>query len=224
MRFIKLPWRLYRNEPQLGPAAHVRAQASSWTASRTRSSSTPRPSTSWPGATASRSGRISAHVDRNFNEFQGNDWGLFGFFEAEDDPEVAERAARGRRGVAARARPRPDGRADGLHDQRRVRPAGRGPRAQAADPPGLASPLLPRAARGLRPRQGDGPLHVGAAARQGRGEGRLPPDDPGRREEGHGRARRDVRHMRQARLRGRARAASSRSTTPPGSATGASCR
>jgi GNAT superfamily N-acetyltransferase len=34
-------------------------------------------------------GRISAHVDRNLNEFQGNDWGLFGFFEAEDDPEVA---------------------------------------------------------------------------------------------------------------------------------------
>jgi GNAT superfamily N-acetyltransferase len=34
-------------------------------------------------------GRISAHIDRNFNEFQQNDWGLFGFFEAEDDPEVA---------------------------------------------------------------------------------------------------------------------------------------
>jgi GNAT superfamily N-acetyltransferase len=34
-------------------------------------------------------GRISAHVDRNFNEFQGNDWGLFGFFECEDHPEVA---------------------------------------------------------------------------------------------------------------------------------------
>src|SRR5256714_12994503 len=34
-------------------------------------------------------GRISAHVDHNFNQFQGNEWGLFGFFEAEDDPEVA---------------------------------------------------------------------------------------------------------------------------------------
>jgi GNAT superfamily N-acetyltransferase len=34
-------------------------------------------------------GRISAHIDRHFNEFQGNDWGLFGWFECEDDPEVA---------------------------------------------------------------------------------------------------------------------------------------
>ncbi|HKN95088.1 MAG TPA: hypothetical protein VJU60_12195 [Thermoleophilaceae bacterium] len=34
-------------------------------------------------------GRISAHVDRRFNEFQRNDWGLFGFFECEDDEAVA---------------------------------------------------------------------------------------------------------------------------------------
>jgi GNAT superfamily N-acetyltransferase len=34
-------------------------------------------------------GRISAQVDRRFNEIQGNDWGQFGFFECEDDPEVA---------------------------------------------------------------------------------------------------------------------------------------
>ncbi len=34
-------------------------------------------------------GRISAQVDRRFNEFQDNDWGQFGFFECEDDPEAA---------------------------------------------------------------------------------------------------------------------------------------
>ncbi len=34
-------------------------------------------------------GRISAQIDRNFNEYQGNDWGMFGFLELEDDPEVA---------------------------------------------------------------------------------------------------------------------------------------
>ncbi len=34
-------------------------------------------------------GRISAHVDRHLNDFQRNEWGLFGFFECEDDPEVA---------------------------------------------------------------------------------------------------------------------------------------
>jgi GNAT superfamily N-acetyltransferase len=43
-------------------------------------------------------GRISAQVDRRFNEFHDNDWGQFGFFECEDDPEIAEallEAARG---------------------------------------------------------------------------------------------------------------------------------
>jgi GNAT superfamily N-acetyltransferase len=34
-------------------------------------------------------GRISAHVDHNLNAFQDNNWGLFGFFECEDDPEAA---------------------------------------------------------------------------------------------------------------------------------------
>jgi GNAT superfamily N-acetyltransferase len=34
-------------------------------------------------------GRISAQVDRRFNEFQDNDWGQFGFFECEDDQEAA---------------------------------------------------------------------------------------------------------------------------------------
>jgi GNAT superfamily N-acetyltransferase len=33
-------------------------------------------------------GRISAQIDRAFNEHQGNDWGMFGFLELEDDPEV----------------------------------------------------------------------------------------------------------------------------------------
>ncbi len=35
-------------------------------------------------------GRISAQIDRAFNEFQGNSWGMFGFLELEDDPEVVE--------------------------------------------------------------------------------------------------------------------------------------
>ncbi|MDX6650135.1 MAG: hypothetical protein QOJ97_2086 [Solirubrobacteraceae bacterium] len=35
-------------------------------------------------------GRISAHIDRALNDFHANDWGLFGFLETEDDPEVAE--------------------------------------------------------------------------------------------------------------------------------------
>ena len=38
---------------------------------------------------------------------------------------------------------------------------------------------------GVGPGEGDGPLHVGAAPRQGRGQGRLPPADPRHGEEGH---------------------------------------
>ena len=50
-------------------------------------------------------GRISAHIDRNFNEFQDNDWGLFGWFECEDDPEAARALldAAERRGCASAA-------------------------------------------------------------------------------------------------------------------------
>ncbi len=43
-------------------------------------------------------GRITAQVDERFNEFHDNDWGMFGFFECEDDPDVAAallEAARG---------------------------------------------------------------------------------------------------------------------------------
>jgi GNAT superfamily N-acetyltransferase len=34
-------------------------------------------------------GRISAHIDHRFNEFQHNSWGLFGFFECENNQATA---------------------------------------------------------------------------------------------------------------------------------------
>ncbi len=34
-------------------------------------------------------GRITAQVDRNLHEFQSNRWGQFGFYESEDDQEIA---------------------------------------------------------------------------------------------------------------------------------------
>jgi GNAT superfamily N-acetyltransferase len=34
-------------------------------------------------------GRITAHIDHRFNEFQGNRWGMFGFFECEDSQATA---------------------------------------------------------------------------------------------------------------------------------------
>ena len=33
-------------------------------------------------------GRLTAHIDRAFNAYHGNDWGMFGFLELEDDPQV----------------------------------------------------------------------------------------------------------------------------------------
>ncbi len=35
-------------------------------------------------------GRVSAQIDHAFNSYQGNDWGQFGFLEAEEDQEVFE--------------------------------------------------------------------------------------------------------------------------------------
>jgi GNAT superfamily N-acetyltransferase len=86
--FIRLPWRLYRDEPRwvaplvmdlkkrLDPAKNPffkHAQAQYFLAYRDG-----RPV-----------GRISAHIDANLNDFQDNAWGLFGWFECEDDPEAA---------------------------------------------------------------------------------------------------------------------------------------
>jgi GNAT superfamily N-acetyltransferase len=33
-------------------------------------------------------GRVTAHIDRSFNRYHDNAWGMFGFLEMEDDPEV----------------------------------------------------------------------------------------------------------------------------------------
>jgi GNAT superfamily N-acetyltransferase len=86
--FIKLPWRLYRDEPNWVPPLLMdvkkrldrkqnpffeHAEAEYFLAWRDG-----RPI-----------GRISAHIDRTFNNFQENEWGLFGFFECEDDVEAA---------------------------------------------------------------------------------------------------------------------------------------
>lgn len=86
--FVNLPWRLYREEPNwVAPLVtdlkkrldqrrnpfFKHAEAQYFLAYR-------------DGRAV---GRISAHVDRNFNEFQDNEWGLFGWFECEDDPDAA---------------------------------------------------------------------------------------------------------------------------------------
>jgi GNAT superfamily N-acetyltransferase len=89
MRFIKLPWRLYRNEPHwVPPLVSERKKFLDRARNPFFEHAEAEYFLAWRGNEPV--GRISAHVDRNFNEFQGNDWGLFGFFEAENDPEIAE--------------------------------------------------------------------------------------------------------------------------------------
>jgi hypothetical protein len=91
-RFVKLPWRLYRDEPRWVPPLIAErrrfldrernpffehAEAEYFLAWRES------------GSGGEPVGRISAHVDRRLNEFQSNEWGLFGFFECEEDPDTA---------------------------------------------------------------------------------------------------------------------------------------
>jgi hypothetical protein len=89
MRFIKLPWAIYRGEPRWSPPLiserkrHLdrdgnpffeHAEAEYFIA--------------WRGGEPV--GRVSAHVDHRLNDYQGSRWGLFGFFESVDDASVAQ--------------------------------------------------------------------------------------------------------------------------------------
>jgi hypothetical protein len=87
-RFIRLPWRIYTSERRWIPP--LQAQQ--------RRTLDPRRNPFFEHAEAELFlawrgtepvGRISAHVDRRLNEFQRNRWGLWGFFECDDDPEAA---------------------------------------------------------------------------------------------------------------------------------------
>jgi GNAT superfamily N-acetyltransferase len=88
--FVELPYRLHANAEQWIPPLRLerrlflsprfnayfkRAQAQLFLAYR-------------DGRVA---GRISAQIDRAFNDFHDNRWGMFGFLELEEDAEVLER-------------------------------------------------------------------------------------------------------------------------------------
>ena len=122
----------------------------------------PTRSTSSRCATGAPVGRITAQVDDNFQRFQEQPLGLVRLLRVRGRPRGRRGAARRAPSVAARPGLRPHGRPVGLHDERRVRRADRGPRAHADDPHALDAPLLPGAARGRRHGQGDGPADVGA--------------------------------------------------------------
>jgi GNAT superfamily N-acetyltransferase len=88
MTFIKLPWRLYRNEPNwVPPLVSERRQFLDRRKNPWFEHGEAQYFLAWRDGRAV--GRVTAQVDRVLNEFQDNDWGLFGFFECEDDPEAA---------------------------------------------------------------------------------------------------------------------------------------
>src|SRR3954452_13801796 len=89
MRFIKLPYRLYKGQPNwVPPLISERKKHLDREKNPFFEHAEAEYFLAWRDGTPA--GRITAHVDQRFNEFQDNEWGLFGFFEAEDDPEVAK--------------------------------------------------------------------------------------------------------------------------------------
>jgi GNAT superfamily N-acetyltransferase len=85
--FIALPFRLHANAEQWIPPLKLERQL--WLK--------PRFNSWWKHADAELFlarrdgrvvGRISAQIDHNFNAYPGNDWGMFGFLELEDDAEA----------------------------------------------------------------------------------------------------------------------------------------
>jgi GNAT superfamily N-acetyltransferase len=86
--FIKLPWRLYRNEPNwVPPLLFDRKRFFDRGRNPFFKHADVEFFLAWRGEEPV--GRITAQIDRHFNEFQHHDWGMFGFFECEDDPEAA---------------------------------------------------------------------------------------------------------------------------------------
>jgi GNAT superfamily N-acetyltransferase len=88
MRFIKLPWRLYGDEPLWVPPL-VSERKKHLDRSRNPFFEHAEAEYFLAWRDGEPVGRISAHVDHRLNEVQENDWGLFGFFECEDDAEAA---------------------------------------------------------------------------------------------------------------------------------------
>ncbi|MGA2163168.1 MAG: hypothetical protein ABSH36_01710 [Solirubrobacteraceae bacterium] len=86
--FVRLPWRVYRGEPNwVAPLLMDVKKRLDQTKNPFFKHAEAQYFLVWRDGRAV--GRISAHVDRNLNEFQGNRWGLFGWFECEDDPQAA---------------------------------------------------------------------------------------------------------------------------------------
>ena len=88
MRFIRLPWRIYRDEPLwVPPLIFERKRFLSKRRNPWFRHAEAELFLAWRGRRPV--GRISAQIDHDFNAYHDNDWGMFGFFECEDEPEAA---------------------------------------------------------------------------------------------------------------------------------------
>jgi GNAT superfamily N-acetyltransferase len=88
MRFIKLPFRLYKDQPNwVPPLVYERKRHLDRNKNPFFEHAEAEYFLAWRDGRPV--GRISAHVDHRLNEFHQNEWGLFGFFECEDDQEAA---------------------------------------------------------------------------------------------------------------------------------------
>ena len=87
-RFVDLPFRLYRDDPAWVPP--LRLERRIFLSRRGNpffEHGEARYFLAWREGRPV--GRVSAHVDHAFNAHQDNRWGMFGFFESEEDPEAA---------------------------------------------------------------------------------------------------------------------------------------
>jgi GNAT superfamily N-acetyltransferase len=88
MRFIRLPWRVHRHhERWIPPLIHERRQFLDRRRNPYFEHAEAEYFIAWRGRDPV--GRITAMVDRQFNDYHGWRWGTFGFFECLDDPEAA---------------------------------------------------------------------------------------------------------------------------------------
>jgi GNAT superfamily N-acetyltransferase len=87
-RFVKLPWRLYSNEANwVPPLIFERMRFLDRRKNPYFEHAEAEYFLAWRDGEPV--GRITAQIDRNFNDFHGLKYGHFGFFESEDDPEIA---------------------------------------------------------------------------------------------------------------------------------------
>src|SRR6266540_6803291 len=84
--FIKLPFRLHRDTPWVPPLIMERREFLNREKNPFFKHAEAEYFLAWRDGEAV--GRITAQIDRRWDEYQGGNDGQFGFFEAADDPEV----------------------------------------------------------------------------------------------------------------------------------------